>query len=60
MARLVNQGVELTLRTREFTLLLSRSNGTVDKALEHSVGKVIDLVVRLDVLLDSLTAVDTR
>jgi hypothetical protein len=51
-------GVALTLGTRELALLLTRLNGAVDVGLESLIGKVVDLVVGLDVLLDSLTAVE--
>jgi hypothetical protein len=51
------RGLRLTLGAREVTLLLTGGNGTVDVALESSLGEVRDLVVGLDVLLDSLTAV---
>lgn len=51
-------GVTLTLGTREDALLLTRGDSTVDVALEGSIGKVVDLVVGLDVLLDGLTAVE--
>lgn len=51
---------EHTLRAREFTLLLTRGNGAVDMALEGGVGDVVELVVSLDVLLDSLTAVRSK
>jgi hypothetical protein len=49
---------EHTLGTREITLLLTRGDGTVDVALESSLGKVGDFVVGLDILLDSLTTVE--
>lgn len=48
----------LTLGTREDALLLTSGDSTVDVALEGSLGKVVDLVVGLDILLDSLTAVE--
>jgi hypothetical protein len=51
------QGREHTLGTRELALLLARGDGAVDMALEGGVGHVTNLVVGLDVLLDSLTAV---
>ena len=47
----------LTLGTRKVTLLLTRRDGTVDMAPEGGIAEVADLVVGLDVLLDSLTAV---
>ena len=50
-------GEALTLGTRKVTLLLAGSNSTVDVTPEGSIAKVADLVVGLDVLLDSLTAV---
>ena len=53
----MSKEAELTLRTQEVTLLLTGSDGTVDVVLELIVGKVVDLVVGLDVLLDSLAAV---
>jgi len=47
----------LTLGTQEVTLLLTGSDGTVDVVLELIIAQVVDLVVGLDVLLDSLAAV---
>lgn len=57
MLSLESWSAALTLGTRELALLLTRLNGTVDVGLKGLVGKVVDLVVGLDVLLDSLTAV---
>lgn len=54
---LKNKEAALTLGTQEVTLLLTGSDGTVDVVLESIVAQVVDLVVGLDVLLDSLTAV---
>ena len=48
----------LTLGTREIAGLLSRDDGTIHMALEHGLGDLAKSVVGLDVLLDSLTAVD--
>lgn len=53
-------GEALTLGTRKVTLLLAGSNSTVDVTPEGSIAKVADLVVGLDVLLDSLTAVGAK
>ena len=50
----------LTLGTRKVTLLLTRRDGTVDMAPEGGIAEVADLVVGLDVLLDSLTAVGRK
>jgi len=47
-----------TLGARELALLLARGDGTVDVALEGGIGHVADLVIGLDIFLDSLTAVD--
>lgn len=58
MLSLESWSAALTLGTRELALLLTRLNGTVDVGLKGLVGKVVDLVVGLDVLLDSLTAVE--
>ena len=55
---LVRIGTRLTLGTREVAGLLSRDNSTIDVALEHGFGDFTECVVGLDVLLDSLTAVD--
>jgi hypothetical protein len=52
-----DKGATLTLGTEEITLLLTGSDGTVDMVLERIVAQIVDLVVGLDVLLDSLTAV---
>lgn len=49
-------GSTLTLGARELALLLARGNGTVNVVPEGSIGEVVDLVVGLDVLLNSLTA----
>lgn len=46
-----------TLGLREVTLLLARGDGTVDMIPEGGLAEVADLVVGLDVFLDSLTAV---
>lgn len=53
------EGAELTLWTQEDITLLARCDGTVNVALEHSIGDFAEVVVGLDVLLDSLTAVET-
>jgi hypothetical protein len=48
---------KLTLWARELATLLASGNRAVDMALEHGITGALDVVVRLDVLLDSLTAV---
>jgi len=50
----------LTLGTCKVTLLLSRGDGTVDVAAEGSIAEVADVVVGLDVFLNSLTAVGAK
>lgn len=50
---------KLTLGLCEVALFLARGDGTVDMVPEGSLAEVADLVVCLDVLLDSLTAADT-
>lgn len=50
---------ELTLGSQEVTGLLASGDRTVDMALEKVVGCLTKVVVGLDVLLDSLTAVGT-
>lgn len=49
--------LERTLGAQEITLLLACCDGAVDVALESSVAQVTNVVVGLDVFLDSLTAV---
>jgi hypothetical protein len=44
----------LTLGTREDAALLSLDNSTVDVTLVCGIGKLVDAVVGLDVLLNSL------
>jgi hypothetical protein len=51
--------VVLTLGARKVTLLFARGDGTVDVTPEGGIAEVANLVVGLDVLLNSLTAVGT-
>ena len=56
----IREGAELTLGAQEITALLAVGDGTVYMALEKVVGSLAKVVVGLDVLLDSLTAVEAE